>query len=157
MPASVFLRLATSPDLDRLLPLFRDYQAHYAMLTDASEEKTRAFLARLLDEPSRGFALLAELEGRTVGFATGFITVSGVIAEDLLHVGDLFVAPEFRRRGIATALIDRLAAEARARGLPLLRWLSRSENVSLNAWYTSLGASRGEFNLFLLPSAPRSG
>lgn len=127
------------------------------MLTDASEEKTRAFLARLLGQPARGFTLLAEKDGQCVGFATGFVTVSGVIAEDLLHVGDLYVAPAQRRRGVATQLMRKLSNEASARGLPLLRWLSRSENVSLNSWYESLGASRGEFNLYLLPSAPRKG
>lgn len=143
-------RLANPADLDRLLPLFRDYQHHYAMLTDASESKTRAFLARLLDQPEKGFVVFAEEADALVGFASGFITVSGVIAEDILHLGDLYVAPAHRRRGVATALVHRICSEASARNLPIVRWLSRRENTTLNNWYASLGATRGEFDLFLL-------
>jgi GNAT superfamily N-acetyltransferase len=154
---SFTLRLALPADLDRILPLFRAYQHHYAMLTDASEAKTRAFLARLLEESARGFAVLAEDGDVLIGFATGFVTVSGVIAEDLLHLGDLYVAPDRRRQGVATALIQRIQVEARGRGLPLVRWLSRRENTDLNAWYASLGASRGEFDLFLLPTRVPAG
>jgi len=151
-PMSFTLRLAHPTDLARFLPLFRAYQHHYAMLTDASEAKTRAFLGRLLDQPKRGWVLLAEAEGHVIGFATGFVTVSGVIAEDLLHLGDLYVAPDWRHRGVATALIQQIKAEARTRGLALVRWLSRRENSELNTWYASLGASRSEFDLFLLPT-----
>jgi len=134
------------------MPLFRAYQAHYSTLTDASEEKTRAFIAELLVRPESGFVIVAEIEGKIVGFATGYCTISGVIAERMVHLGDLFVAPEHRHQRIATALINEVIKRARFEGIKLVRWLSLTSNTKLNVWYESLGAKSGDFKLFLRPT-----
>lgn len=48
---------------------------------------------------------------------------AGVLAvtrqSDQLYIDKLYLLPEFQRRGIGTILIERLKAEARARGVPL--------------------------------------
>jgi GNAT superfamily N-acetyltransferase len=152
MPPHIRFQIGTPECLPQLLPLFRAYQAHYQQLTSASEEKTKSFLAELLSHPKQGFVLLAIVDGQLIGFATGFFTISGVIAERLLHVGDLYVEPAFRRQQIGTALMMRVVDEARARGIPFVRWLSLSSNSTLNAWYESLGAQANEFKLFLRPT-----
>lgn len=122
------------------------------MLTSASEEKTRDFLARLLAQPASGFIVVAERDGAIVGLAAAYFTISGVLAERLVHLGDLFVAPAHRRHGIATALVREVARQGRVHHIPLVRWLSLATNTDLNAWYASLGASTGDFKLFLLPT-----
>lgn len=134
------------------MPLFRAYQAYYSALTTADEPKTRRFLSELLATPETGFAVTAESGGEVVGFATGFLTVSGVLAERMVHLGDLYVLPEYRHQGIATALIGRVTEEARARGIGLVRWLSVAANTELNQWYASLGTTNGDFKLFLKPT-----
>lgn len=146
------LRCGDAACLPHLLPLFRAYQAHYRALTSAGEEQTRAFLARLLAEREGGFVVVAESGGQLVGFATGYLTVAGVLAERLVHLGDLYVTPEHRRQGIATALVHEVARQAASRGIRLVRWLSLAANTELNAWYASLGATSGDFRLFLLPA-----
>ena len=148
---SIRIRMATVSDVGTLLPLFRLYQAHYSQLTTATEEKTEHFLADLVTQPAQGFALLAETEGGVIGFATGFVTVSGVLAERLVHLGDLYVDIDFRRQGVATRLMDGVVDEAALRGVALVRWLSLASNSELNQWYESLGATSGEFLLFLKP------
>jgi len=152
MKQSVVLRIATPVSLERILPLFRAYQAYYSTLTTADEAKTRRFLAELLANPEAGFAVLAESDQAIVGFATGFFTVSGVLAERMVHLGDLYVLPEHRHQGIATALIDRVTEEARARGIGLVRWLSVATNTEINQWYASLSTTNGDFKLFLKPT-----
>lgn len=142
--------LADSSSLDRILPLFRAYQHHYQVLTSASEEQTRAFLKQFLTNTETGFVVVAEIDRAIVGFATGYFTVSGVIAERLVHLGDLYVAPDHRSQGIATSLVHRVADVARQRGVKLVRWLSLAANTGLNRWYESLGATSGEFKLFFL-------
>ena len=102
MTMPIKIRAATVSDVEALLPLFRRYQAHYSQLTTATEEKTQAFLAELVSRPAQGFALIAEGELGIVGFATGFVTVSGVLAERMIHLGDLYVDSHFRRQGVAT-------------------------------------------------------
>jgi GNAT superfamily N-acetyltransferase len=54
---------------------------------------------------------LAYADGRPVGFFNSWMGVGG-----LGQVEDLFVHPEYRHRGIATALIHHCVAEARTKG-----------------------------------------
>jgi GNAT superfamily N-acetyltransferase len=63
---------------------------------------------------AEGRTYVAEEEGSLVGFAT-WIEAGGVF-----DLEDLFVDPGWRRRGIATALVNRIAQVLRARGVQRL-------------------------------------
>ncbi len=63
---------------------------------------------------AEGRTYVAEEEGSLVGFAT-WIEVGGVF-----ELEDLFVDPGWMRRGIATALVNRIAQVLRARGVERL-------------------------------------
>ncbi len=152
MDASPHLRIATPADLPDLLPLFRAYQEHYGQLTTAGEEQTRALLADLLAGPAAGFVVLAHRGNRLVGFAAVYLTISGLIARRIAHLGDLYVVPDLRRQGIGAALLDAVSAEAGRRGVGLVRWLSLSSETELNAWYRRQVPPLGTFELYLRPT-----
>jgi GNAT superfamily N-acetyltransferase len=63
---------------------------------------------------AEGRTYVAEEQGSLVGFAT-WIQAGGVF-----ELEDLFVDPGWRRRGIAAALVDRIAHVLRARGVACL-------------------------------------
>jgi GNAT superfamily N-acetyltransferase len=63
---------------------------------------------------AEGRTYVAEEEGSVVGFAT-WIEAAGVF-----ELEDLFVDPGWRRRGIAAALVDRIAQVLRAQGVQRL-------------------------------------
>ena len=63
---------------------------------------------------AEGRTYVAEEEGSVVGFATWSD------AEGIFELEDLFVDPAWRRRGIAAALVDRIAHVLRARGVERL-------------------------------------
>ncbi|CAM3962809.1 GNAT family N-acetyltransferase [Smaragdicoccus niigatensis] len=71
--------------------------------------------------------LVAEVDSTIIGFATR--TAEG-------ELEDLFVVPEHKRRGVATALIDRLVAEARASGIARIEV---DANPHALAFYRSAG------------------
>ena len=71
------------------------------------KETAADFAARLRDET----AFIVEAEAQLVGSV--FCATKG----DALHVGRLAVAPAWRRRGVASALLEAAKAEARRRGL----------------------------------------
>jgi GNAT superfamily N-acetyltransferase len=150
------LRLADPASVDRVLPLFRDYQAYYHEITSATEAQTRTFLDDLVARPEVGFVVLAEVDGELAGFTTAFFTVSGIMAERVVHLGDLYVAPPHRRRGIATRLLDEVASRAHGRGIRLVRWLSVASDTELIRWYESLGATSGVFRLYFLDPSKRA-
>ncbi len=155
MVADVTIRKATVDDLPALLPLFRDYQAHHGALTTASEEHTREVLRSHLQDGERGFVLVAISGGGLVGFAGVYLTASGLIAERIAHLGDLFVVSEQRRKGIATHLFEAVSRESAERGISLVRWLSLEANSKLNEWYGRLVPPAGTFQLFLRPTGAR--
>ena len=66
--------------------------------------------------------LVAEVDGAVVGFARGEVKVANEVCimpdgERYLELEGVYVRPEFQRRGIGSALLERLVAEARAAGL----------------------------------------
>ena len=63
---------------------------------------------------AEGRTYVAEEEGSLVGFAT-WNEAAGIV-----ELEDLFVEPGWRRRGIATALVDRIAQVLRVRGVERL-------------------------------------
>ncbi|MFT3829113.1 MAG: GNAT family N-acetyltransferase [Opitutaceae bacterium] len=152
MDAPPNLRIATPADLVELLPLFRAYQEHYGQMTTAGEEQTRALLADLLADPAAGFIVLAHRENRLTGFAAVYLTISGLIAQRIAHLGDLYVVPASRGLGLGTSLLNAVTTESRRRGISLVRWLSLSSNTRLNAWYGRVAPPLGTFELFLRPT-----
>lgn len=93
----------------------------------------------LSDDPA-GFALVAEEEGQAVGYATAHPGYDPTRALRGSYMGDLYVQPRFRRRGIARALLARVAAETRKRGGVMVWWTSKPGNAGAAAFYAALGA-----------------
>ncbi|BDG71103.1 GNAT family N-acetyltransferase [Roseomonas fluvialis] len=83
---------------------------------------------------------VAEADGVLAGFVTGNIVFDSTRAAGGCIVVDLFVRPEFRRRGIARALMAALAAETRAAGAVCLWWGVDDGDDEASAFYDSIGA-----------------
>ena len=66
------------------------------------------------DGLAEGRTYVAEEGGSVVGFATW------IRSEDVTELEDLFVDPDWMRRGIAMVLVDRIAAVLRERGVERL-------------------------------------
>ena len=142
MELDITIEVAAESQLDEILPQFRAYQAYYSQLTGAGEEQTRTFLHELLRNPDRGFILLARSRSLVVGFATGFVTVSGVLASRLVHLGDLYIAPEYRGRTIGARLVDECTRFARAHGYRRIRLWTNTVLGAARHLYEAAGYRR---------------
>ncbi len=88
-----------------------------------------------------GFALVAEGPGGAIiGYATVLPGYDSTRALRGSHLGDLFVLPAERRRGVARALVQAVAAETLRRGGVMVLWTSKPGNDGAAAFYRSLGA-----------------
>lgn len=141
--------LATSGDLEQLLPLIRGYQAFYEIAT-VSDEQTRSFFGAVIENTAESFIVVARTDGEMIGFATGYITVSGYLACRLVHMGDLFVKPERRGQGVGRTLIAAVAQHAQGLGLSIVRWLTSPSNTDAHRLYDSVGAVPSEHLLHVL-------
>jgi GNAT superfamily N-acetyltransferase len=84
---------------------------------------------------------LAEISGRPVGFALFFQTFSTFIGRPGIYLEDLFVLPEYRRRGIGMALFQELFRLARERDCGRVEWSVLDWNEPAIKFYTEkLGA-----------------
>ena len=88
--------------------------------------------------------LLAEVEGAPspVGYALLLQTYSTFLAQPTLHLEDVFVLPEYRKRGIGKALLRRCVQAAFERGCGRLEWTCLDWNTNAQALYERMGARR---------------
>ena len=77
---------------------------------------------------------------KEVGFALFFHNFSTFLGRAGIYLEDLFVLPEFRKRGYGKALLKRLAAIAVERGCGRLEWWCLDWNKPSIDFYLSLGA-----------------
>jgi GNAT superfamily N-acetyltransferase len=79
---------------------------------------------------AEGRTYVAEEDGSVVGFATW------AEAGDVIELEDLFVDPDWRRRGIAAALVARIVDVLRARGV---RCLEVTASPDAQGFYNAAG------------------
>lgn len=135
----VALRPATRADVSTILGLIQGI-AEYERLAH-EVEATEARLHEHGFGPRRIFeAILAERDGRPVGFAVYFFTFSTFTGRPTLYLEDLFVVPEERRGGIGSQLLTRLARIAVERDCGRMEWSVLDWNTPARDLYLKLGA-----------------
>lgn len=117
--------------------LFREYGVFYE--TAFSDDVLDRVWALLFDEGSGVRAIVAERDGEVVGLAhyrAHFDTFTG--GRDW-YLEDLYVHPDARGEGLATTLIERLAALARDTDRAgSLRWITAADNERAQRVYDRL-------------------
>jgi GNAT superfamily N-acetyltransferase len=85
--------------------------------------------------------LVARTAGTAAAFALFFHNFSTFLGRPGLWLEDLYVRPEFRRRGCANALLRKLAGIARDRDCGRFEWSVLDWNTSAIEFYRTLGAT----------------
>lgn len=134
------LRSATPADVDDIFRLIRGL-AEYERLTHEVTGSVERLRAHLFGPRPYAEVLLAEVDGRAVGFALFFPNYSTFLTAPGLYLEDLFVEPVHRERGIGRALLRRVAELARERGCGRLEWAVLDWNASAIGFYERQGAS----------------
>lgn len=131
-------RFATREDVPLVLSLIREL-ARYERLEHEVVADEATLERELFDE--RGAEVVFAVVGRReVGFALFFHNFSTFLGRRGLYLEDLYVRPEFRGRGVGTALIRELARIACERGCGRLEWWCLDWNEPSIRFYRSLGA-----------------
>ncbi len=139
-PDGVILRAAAPADVAVLFELIRSL-ADYEKLSHAVTGSAEELQQHLFGDRPYAEAILAECGSEAVGFALFFHNYSTFLTKPGIYLEDLFVLPEYRRRGIGKALLSYLAQLAVDRGCARLEWSVLDWNSPAIAFYQSLGAS----------------
>ena len=119
--------------------LARGYKAFYRTEIPA-EDYERTWQALLAGERVHGLG--ARLDGRLAGIAH-YLFHAQTWSPDCCYLQDLYTAEDARGRGVATALIEEVAEEARKRGAIKYYWLTKEDNREARKLYDRIARWKG--------------
>lgn len=139
MSEPFLIRPARREDSRTLLEFIREL-AQYERLTHRVEATESQLEKELFGPHSRVEALLGFLGQSPAAFAVYFHNFSTFLGRRGLYLEDLFVRPEFRRRGFGRAMLLHVGRIARERGCGRFEWAVLDWNRPAIKFYESMGA-----------------
>jgi GNAT superfamily N-acetyltransferase len=101
-------RVATASDDEAVVSMCMTLNVEDPGPTPVGPQQVRRTLAKLREDANRGRAVVCDVEGRTVGYALLIPFWSNELGGEVCNIDELFVAPQYRGRGLATALFGSL-------------------------------------------------
>ncbi len=138
-PNEIRIEPATERDIPLVLSFIKAL-AEYERLADAVAATEESLRETLFGPRARAEIVIAHTGGEAAGFAVWFHNYSTFLGRAGLYLEDLFVLPEWRRRGVGHALLGHLASVAVARGCGRLEWSVLDWNEPAIRFYRNLGA-----------------
>jgi GNAT superfamily N-acetyltransferase len=133
------IRPATPADVPLILRFVRDL-AEFEREPDSVKATEPMLHAALFGPDAVAEAVIAEIDGRPMGFALFFRNFSTWTGLPGLYLEDLYVTPEARGAGVGTALLRHLAKMAHDRGYARFEWAVLDWNTPAIDFYAKLGA-----------------
>ena len=136
------IRQASIQDMDQLAILFAEYRVFYQQSFDP--EAAKQFLQeRMINQESMIF--IAIDDGKYAGFTQLYPSFSSVGMKKIWILNDLFVAPGFRQKGIAQALINHVLRYSKETGRKKVILSTAYDNFNAQKLYKKLGFTRSDF------------
>jgi len=101
-------QLASAAHDDAIVAMFMALNAEDPGPAPAEPQQMRVTLDRLRIEPYRGRAAVCEMNGRVVSYSLLIAFWSNELGGEICTIDELYVSPEYRSRGLATALFTEL-------------------------------------------------
>lgn len=124
------------PDIFALIQALAEYEQLSHQVTGSVQD----LYDHLFGSRTYAEAIIAQWEDKTVGFALFFPNYSTFLTKPGIYLEDVFVLPDYRRRGIGTAILAYLGKLAVARDAGRLEWSVLDWNESAIAFYQKIGA-----------------
>lgn len=133
------IRPSTAHDAMLILGFIREL-AEYEKLAHEVTATEQDIQAQLFGPKPKAECVIAQLDGKPMGFALYFHNFSTFLGKPGLYLEDLYVKPEFRGRGYGKRLLAYLAKLAVARGCGRFEWAVLDWNAPAIRFYQGLGA-----------------
>jgi len=133
------IRKATKEDvqiISKLIHAIAEYEklSHEVVATDEDLE------LHLFGENPSAEVLIGEEDGIPVGFALFFINFSTFLGKPGIHLEDLFIYPEHRKKGYGKKLFDAVRKIGEGRGYGRYEWAVLDWNKPAIDFYRAQGA-----------------
>lgn len=95
-----------------------------------------------LFEKKTATAIIAEIDGETVGYAIYYPVFASFAAHTNVHIEDLFIKPEYRRQGLGREFFYKLLELIKSEGYSELEWSCLDWNAPSIEFYKKIGATQ---------------
>jgi len=132
------IRKAMIDDVPLILKLIKELSVYEKMSKKvvATEDILRK---TLFGDKSYAEVLIAEIEGKPVGYALYFYNFSTFLGRPGLYIEDVFVSKEYRGRGIGTAFFKKCAYIPKENKCGRMEWIVLDWNPA-RKFYDQMGA-----------------
>lgn len=137
---------ASLEHLDQLVSLFDAYRVWYRM--DSDKKTAHSFLEDRIKNDESTVFLAVNDEGEAVGFTQLYPLFSSTRMKRTWLLNDLFVAPEYRGKGVSKQLIDRAKDLARATNAAGVALETEKSNDIGNKLYPNSGFELDDHNFY---------
>ena len=134
------IRSAVATDVEDIFSLIKAL-AEYEELTHLVTGSSQELAKHLFGDNPCAEAIVAIAEDKIVGFGLFFQNYSTFLTKPGIYLEDLFVLPEYRRRGIGKGILMHLANLAISRDAGRLEWSVLDWNQDAIAFYEKIGAT----------------
>ncbi|MBQ2677106.1 MAG: GNAT family N-acetyltransferase [Clostridia bacterium] len=138
MSCDLNIRFAKREDAGIVLEFIKKI-AEYEKMSD-QVVNTEQMIQQVVFDNHAAEVILAEVEGKPVGFALFFQNYSTFVGKSGIYLEDLFVDPDMRGKGIGKALIQKIFAIALERNCSRVEWCCLDWNTPSIDFYKYLGA-----------------
>ncbi len=132
------IRQATKQDTSKVLYLIKQLAIYEKMEDEVIA--TEELLNEWMFEKQVASALLLEDGNQAVGFALYFFNFSTFVGRAGLYLEDLYILPEYRKKGYGKALFQALIKIANENHCGRMEWVCLDWNQPSIDFYLSLGA-----------------
>ena len=130
---------AAESDVPALLAMIREL-AEFEQLAQELEVTVDSLREALFGAVPVACALVARMDSELAGYAVFYRTFSTFVGRPGIFLDDLYVRPEFRKRGIGRALLEAVAKIGLEIGGGRFEWIALRWNENAFHFYRSLGA-----------------
>ena len=123
------------PKLCKLLALLFSQEADFSPNSKAQSQG----LTRIIENPEIGLIFVAHENNQIVGMANLLFTVSTALGQRVALLEDLVVLPEYRNKGIGSAILKQAIETARLHDCHRITLLTDSVNESAQQFYQKQG------------------
>jgi len=147
---NLIIREATKSDIPIIFALIKELAEYEKLLPEVTASE-KILEENLFGNKKYAEVFIAEFNGEIAGQALFFHNLSTFLGKPGIYLEDIYVRPQFRKKGIGKALLLEIVKTAKKRNCGRVEWAVLKWNEPSINFYKSLGAfPMNEWTIFRL-------
>lgn len=137
----MIIRTVQPNDFESWASLWEGYNSFYkrSIATDVTQNTWNRFL----DPDEQVYALVAEVNGKVIGFTAYLFHRHTAMTNDVCYLQDLFTDEKYRGKGVGKSLILAVSERAKERGSIQVYWMTHESNEIARTLYDKIAKYSG--------------